>query len=188
MRAALIIALVAPGFGLGLGCVSKPGRPGGSGSLDAPESCDASRCAAAGGACAGGVCTIDGRPGAHYECPGGMPCRVVCAGDGDCDYVLCKDATSCDVICSGDNSCRLGVGCDTAGTCAVSCSGGDSCKGSGGLPAIGCYSTTCDVRCTGKHACTNGIAVDPAGSCTAACCNGADCTGKTDTCTVATCP
>ncbi len=184
MRAPLLIGLL--GIPLGLGCVSKPDRPGGS--LDAPALCDESRCGAAGGACMNGACTIEGRAGMHYECPSGMPCRVVCSGSDACDYVLCKDATSCDVICSGDNACRFGVGCDTADTCTIRCSGDDSCQGSQGLPAIGCYSTTCDVRCTGKHSCTNGIAVDPAGMCTAACCNGADCTGKTDTCTVGTCP
>ena len=134
------------------------------------------RAACTAGTCDHGVCVIDCSAEdacpSDVNCPGNVPCRVVC-GDHSCGHhVDCRMAPVCEIECVGTGSCADELRCGTS-RCTVTCSGDGACK------RVRCADAcACEATCSGPNSC-----IDPV-ECPQNCKAGEGCTaaGACDQC------
>lgn len=140
------------------------------------------------GTCSGGVCTIQcsqfngGNCPDPSPCPAGIPCRLVCTGDGCNSAVTCGPASECEIDCRADAVCGTSVRCGDATICEVTC-GNDACRN-----GVECSPSneSCVVTCTGETGCGGDITC-LAGRCDISCFGTGTCHAAVDCSTACAC-
>lgn len=125
-------------------------------------------------------CVSSQHCGGPVDCGQASECTVSCEGYS-CRAVSCQDDVPCKVVCAGEGSCQFGATCGSnVGAdreCHILCSGSESCNG-GQVGCIGDMSI-CNVDCIGESGCDDTVSCGKNGVCSIRCID-SSCLGMID--------